>query len=93
MGSLVTSETQVDWRIAFGIFKYKMLEQSDGQMHTYPGMLVPHYVADANNNSRSITLTSRPLYLPMHISFLKIKILVKKIKARNIKNVSSYSHI
>lgn len=40
------------------------LEQSDGQMHTYPGMLVPHYVADANNNSRSITLTSRPLLMP-----------------------------
>ena len=40
------------------------LEQSDGQMHTYSGMLVPHYVADANNNSRSITLTSRPLLMP-----------------------------
>ena len=40
------------------------LEQADGQMHTYPGKLVPHYVADANNNSRSISLTSRPLLMP-----------------------------
>ena len=40
------------------------LEQSDGAMHTYPGMLVPHYVSDARNNSREITLTSRPLLMP-----------------------------
>lgn len=40
------------------------LEQADGAMHSYPGKLVPHYVSDARNNSREITLTSRPLLMP-----------------------------
>lgn len=40
------------------------VEQSDGAMHTYPGRRVPHYVADAANNTRSITLTSCPLLMP-----------------------------
>lgn len=49
-------------RAAYGAVT--QLEQSDGEMHTYAGRRVPHYVADAANNSRSITLTTCPLLMP-----------------------------
>lgn len=49
-------------RTAYGAVS--QVEQVDGAMHTYPGRRVPHYVADAGNNSRSITMTSRPLLMP-----------------------------
>lgn len=40
------------------------IEQTDRQFHTYPGMRVPKYMADENNNTRTLTLTSRPLLIP-----------------------------
>ncbi len=49
-------------RTAYGAVT--QVEQSDGQMHTYPGIVVPHYVADANNNTRNVTVTSCPLLMP-----------------------------
>lgn len=49
-------------RTAYGAVT--QVEQFDGKMHTYSGIRVPHYVADAANNSRSVTLTSRPLLMP-----------------------------
>ena len=49
-------------RTAYGAVT--QLEQEDGNFHTYPGKRVPHYVADANSNTRSITTTARPLLMP-----------------------------
>lgn len=49
-------------RTAYGAVS--QVEQSDGDVHSYPGKRVPHYVSDAGNNSRSITLTGRPLLIP-----------------------------
>lgn len=49
-------------RTAYGAVS--QVEQSDGEYHTYTGRRVPHYVADANNNTRTITLTSCPLLMP-----------------------------
>ncbi|RDY28650.1 major capsid protein [Lachnotalea glycerini] len=49
-------------RTAYGAVT--QVEQSDGEMHTYTGKRIPHYVASAENNSRSITLTSCPLLMP-----------------------------
>lgn len=49
-------------RTAYGAVS--QVEQQDGEMHSYPGKRVPHYVADAGNNSRSITLTACPLLMP-----------------------------
>lgn len=40
------------------------VEQADGQTHTYAARRVPKYLADANNNTRSLTLTSCPLLIP-----------------------------
>ena len=40
------------------------VEQSDGEVHTYPGMRVPKYISDANTNVRSLTISSRPLLMP-----------------------------
>lgn len=40
------------------------VEQSDGDWHTYAGMVVPKYISDANTNQRSLTLTSCPLLIP-----------------------------
>lgn len=42
------------------------VEQSDGQFHTYAGARVPKYVAEAEGNIRTLTLTARPLLLPVH---------------------------
>lgn len=49
-------------RTAYGAVT--QLEQMDGNFHTYAGKRVPHYVADASNNTRSITTTARPLLMP-----------------------------
>ena len=49
-------------RTAYGAVT--QVEQFDGLMHSYPGRRVPHYVSNADNNSRNITLTSRPLLMP-----------------------------
>lgn len=49
-------------RTAYGAVT--QVEQSDNLMHSYTGRRVPHYVADANNNTRSVTLTSCPLLMP-----------------------------
>lgn len=40
------------------------VEQSDRQVHTYAGRRVPKYLADANGNTRSLTISSRPLLIP-----------------------------
>ena len=40
------------------------LEQSDKEFHTYTGTRVPKYLASAENNSRTLTLKSRPLMIP-----------------------------
>lgn len=40
------------------------VEQSDGQFHTYTGTRVPKYVASAEGNTRSLTITSSPLLVP-----------------------------
>lgn len=40
------------------------VEQADGQTHTYTGKRVPKYLSDANTNTRSLTISSRPLPMP-----------------------------
>lgn len=40
------------------------VEQSDGQFHTYTGRRVPKYLSSAEGNTRSLTLSSRPLLIP-----------------------------
>ena len=40
------------------------VEQSDGQWHTYAGMRVPKYLSNADNNTRTLTISSRPLLMP-----------------------------
>ncbi len=40
------------------------LEQSDGQFHTYTGKRIPKYIANAENETRSLTLKARPLLVP-----------------------------
>ncbi|MCI7302308.1 MAG: major capsid protein [Clostridiales Family XIII bacterium] len=40
------------------------LEDSDKLFHTYAAKRVPKYVADVNGNTRTITITSRPLLVP-----------------------------
>lgn len=40
------------------------VEQSDGQTHTYTGQRIPKFLSDANNNSRTLTITSCPLMIP-----------------------------
>ena len=42
------------------------VEQKDGQFHTYTGKRVPKYLSIAENNSRSLTVTSCPLMIPNH---------------------------
>lgn len=51
-------------RTAYGAVT--QVEQADGEFHTYAGRRVPHYVASAEGNSRSITITSKPLMMPNH---------------------------
>ena len=40
------------------------VEQSDGAFHTYPGKRVPKYISNAEGNTRSLTVSSRPLPMP-----------------------------
>ena len=40
------------------------VEQSDGEFHTYAGRRVPKYVSSAEGNTRSLTISSRPLLIP-----------------------------
>lgn len=40
------------------------VEQADGQFHTYTGARVPKYLASAEGNTRSLTITSCPLPMP-----------------------------
>lgn len=40
------------------------IEQADGNFHTYARARVPKYVADADGNVRTLTLTARPLLVP-----------------------------
>ena len=40
------------------------VEQSDGEFHTYTGMRVPKYLSNADENTRTLTLTARPLLMP-----------------------------
>lgn len=42
------------------------VEQADGEFHTYTGRRVPKYLASAEGNTRSLTITSRPLLVPNH---------------------------
>lgn len=40
------------------------VEQSDGAFHTYAGKRVPKYLSNADGNTRSLTISSRPLPMP-----------------------------
>lgn len=40
------------------------VEQADGEFHTYAGRRVPKYLSNAEGNTRSLTLSSRPLLIP-----------------------------
>ena len=40
------------------------VEQADGEFHTYAGKRVPKYLASAEGNTRSLTLTAHPLLIP-----------------------------
>ena len=40
------------------------VEQKDGEVHTYAGKRVPKYLASAEGNTRSLTISSRPLPMP-----------------------------
>ena len=40
------------------------VEQGDGAFHTYTGKRVPKYISNAEGNTRSLTVSSRPLPMP-----------------------------
>ena len=40
------------------------VEQADGEFHTYSGKRVPKYLSSAEGNTRSLTISSRPLLIP-----------------------------
>ena len=40
------------------------IEQADGEFHTYAGKRVPKYLSSAEGNTRSLTISSRPLMIP-----------------------------
>lgn len=42
------------------------VEQADGEFHTYAGRRVPKYLSNAEGNTRSLTISSRPLLIPNH---------------------------
>ena len=42
------------------------IEQADGEFHTYGRRRVPKYVANADDNVRTLTLSARPLPAPMN---------------------------
>ena len=49
-------------RTAYGAVS--QVEQADGEFHTYAGRRVPKYVSSAEGNTRSLTISSRPLLIP-----------------------------
>jgi phage major capsid protein E len=49
-------------RTAYGAVS--QVEQADGEFHTYAGRRVPKYVSSAEGNTRSLTISSRPLPIP-----------------------------
>jgi hypothetical protein len=52
------------------------MEQSDGRFHTYVGQDVPKYIADANTNTREVTVSSKPLPIPNNMNcFIVAKVL------------------
>jgi len=52
------------------------VEQHDRQFHTYAGMYVPKYIADANSNTREVQLSSSPLCVPNNENpFISAKVL------------------
>lgn len=44
------------------------VEQADGEFHTYAGARVPKFTASADNNTRLLTLSSRPLVVPNNVN-------------------------
>ena len=42
------------------------VEQADGEFHTHAGKRVPKYLSSAEGNTRSLTISSRPLLIPNH---------------------------
>lgn len=40
------------------------IEQSDGNNHTYVAKRVPHFISDAENSVRTLTMKARPLTIP-----------------------------
>lgn len=42
------------------------VEQADGEFHTYAGKRVPKCLSNAEGNTRSLTISSRPLLIPNH---------------------------
>lgn len=40
------------------------VEQADGEFHTYANARVPQYISDANANTRSLTMRTRPVCVP-----------------------------
>jgi len=52
------------------------VEQADGEFHTYAGKRVPKYVASAEGDTRSLTMTSAPLLIPNNKNpFISAKVL------------------
>ena len=51
-------------RTAYGAVS--QVEQKDGAFHTYAAKRVPKYLASAEGNTRSLTITSCPLLMPNH---------------------------
>lgn len=51
-------------RTAYGAVS--QVEQKDGQFHTYAGKRIPKYLASAEGNTRSLTVSSCPLLMPNH---------------------------
>lgn len=51
-------------RTAYGAVS--QVEQADGQFHTYAAKRVPKYLASAEGNTRSLTISSCPLLMPNH---------------------------
>ena len=61
-------------RVAYGAVT--QVEQSDREFHTYASKRVPKYVSNADGNTRTLTMTSRPIAMPVHKNpFIVAKVL------------------
>lgn len=61
-------------RTAYGAVS--QVEQKDGEFHTYTGRRVPKYLSNAENNTRSLTLSSCPILMPKNKNpFIVAKVL------------------